>query len=295
MSLIITNSGKQIALNRLVTASPTYSYPNKFKVGIGNQTLTSNLSDLVIPTGESETSIDAMDATTGWTCTSGGLVSLNTTTKYEGTGSINLYKTGNAYDVTMYKAISSFNFTGKVFSLWLYIKDTAVYDKLLNTFGALSIELGSTAGGATNKYQYYWSKSTSNLASSVGNWVKFSCSQNNPYFTVGSPNAAAIIYVAIKFPLLNYSTMFAAGDIIIDKLGYADSIKTITSATTDTTAITSKVKSEILTTESNSLSLTEFGLFNNDTEKKNYCLVTHPGYAKTNSYSLVYYWKEVVR
>ena len=113
--------------------------------GVGLDNTAENSSDTGLFGGG--TTVDACDATTGWSNSGdASATTLNTTAGYfmEGTGCLNLPTSFSAGLSSWYKTISSTNLTTKKLYVWLYIDDAT---DLSNT-NAVSIDLGT--GGFTN-------------------------------------------------------------------------------------------------------------------------------------------------
>ena len=75
--------------------------------------------------------LDSCDDPTLWTPTGQGAVSLNTTDYKQGTGAINVYKSGaSAVDFGASKTIAPTDFRGKVLVIWFYFNSKATLDLL---------------------------------------------------------------------------------------------------------------------------------------------------------------------
>jgi len=117
-------------------------------VGLDNTTETSSDTGLF----GGGTTIDACDASTGWTASGDGSSAvLNTTAGYfmEGTGCLNLPTSYSSGTANWYKTISSADLTSKKLYVWLYLDNAS---DLATSTNAVSIDLGT--GGFTNYYTY---------------------------------------------------------------------------------------------------------------------------------------------
>lgn len=174
---------KQVFLDRFANSSPTNTAPSKLHAGSNDQSLLAADTDLVAKLPKSSTTIDACDATTGWTqAADGSAVTLNTTTgqRKEGTGSLNLPVTYSTGSSNWSKTISSTNFTtNKYLLVYLYLDATA-YASLTSATDTVSIQLGT--GGFTNYHQYNVPKTS--LKS--GSWTLMVFDTSSPSSTGGS-------------------------------------------------------------------------------------------------------------
>ena len=162
------------------------------------------------------TVIDAMDATTGWT-SGNAIISLNNTVFQEGTGALNLIKSGTTQiDNWIKKDIASSDFTGKVLSAYLYIKDATALAKIANVEQFLFSTYTSQ----------YARKSTSPSTLSVG-WNVLNFDVANPTTQTGSFDVSAIITIRFDVDTNSVSDTFAEGDIIFDYLQHGAPMKTV--------------------------------------------------------------------
>jgi len=172
---VITNSGKNVMLNRTYKSSPDYTIPSTFRVGIG--TTTPVVSDTALATHipiSNGTVND--DGSNTMTSSDGGENSTtNTTTYKEGAGvadgSAQNLKTDNSSATKRWfiadLASAGTKITGtEPVSLWLYIKDAAALAMFKSSGTALEVRLGSTL--ATDYFKI--TRTASQLA--VGwNWI----------------------------------------------------------------------------------------------------------------------------
>lgn len=147
--------------------------------------------------------IDSMDSTTGWT-PANGTVSLNTTTKQEGTGSLSLSKTSTSYDFCyMYKSISSTNLTGQTLKVWVYIKDSATLAKIND----LKLWFGQNS---LNRYVYIYTDSLS-----VG-WNAISVHVDDFSVYNGSPTKTDVRILYFTIDTINVTDTLSADDVLFD-------------------------------------------------------------------------------
>jgi hypothetical protein len=147
--------------------------------------------------------IDAMDATTGWG-TAYDTITLDTTTKYEGSGSLTVAKqnTTDAYGYMRKKNIS-FNATGQTIQLYVYIKDATTLAKVTGLQMKLWTVLGSKS--------YTYTK-TSGITTG---WNLVSAHIND-FTPSGSPADKNIVTVDTHFVLDSKTTKTIAGDVNFD-------------------------------------------------------------------------------
>jgi len=139
-----------------------------------------------------ETTIDNMDATTGWT-PSNSVIALETTIKIEGTGSVQMQKTSTSGNyASMDKTMGSskdFSSDAATFVLWVYIKDATMFNKIASGGGGIQIRYGSDASN-----YYDWRFNRDNIYA-VG-WNRIGdMRKNNAYNTIGTPNQTKMDYV----------------------------------------------------------------------------------------------------
>lgn len=147
--------------------------------------------------------LDSMDSTSGWTASSGA-VSLNTTTKQEGIGSISLSKTDTSYDYCyMYKSISSTNLTGQTLKVWVYIKDSATLAKIND----LKLWFGQNS---LNRYMYIYTDSLS-----VG-WNAISVHVDDFSVYNGSPTKTDVQILYFTIATINVTDTLSADDVLFD-------------------------------------------------------------------------------
>lgn len=154
MAAIITNAWKNAVLNRGYKDTPDNNAPSHFLFGAGTSTAAAGDTNLQKPLPRSATTIDACDATTGWSQGGdGSAVAVNSTSgEYkEGTGCLNLPLTFATGLANWDKTISSTNMTSQWIYLWFYVSDKATYLDNSGSY-AVRIELGTSGYTDVNRY-----------------------------------------------------------------------------------------------------------------------------------------------
>lgn len=285
---VVTNNGKLICFHRLYNVSPTYTVPSRFQVGIGTTTPAASQTSLVqrIPISGVET-VDACDATTGWTGNADTTIALNNTTFKYGTGSLNLTKTGTAGTaLEAYKTTTSLDFTSKELSIWIYVKDLLTLSKIGNTY----VRFGSDGSN-----YYYWQINSLLI---VG-WNYISNLTVATATTTGSPVIAACDYTYLYVGTALASVTWSAGDLIIDQilLGSSDDYnKAFVSGypILNETDLKSTIRTLLLTTDANGYALTEFGIFNTDGTPKMFSRLVNTAITKTSTVQVIYVERDMV-
>ena len=290
---VVTTQGKQIVINRTFNAVPTYTIPQYFSLGIGTSTpvIGDTALSYAIPITKTNV-VDACNAITGWTGSADATISLNTTTYKEGTGSLNLAKTGTASSVcNMSKTTPTADFTGKSLNLWFFVKDASTLAKLTAT-SCVEIRYGSGSGN-----YYYWRKDIGDFA--VGwNWIH-GLTSANATGTTGTPVIGTCIYTLVQFSVTANSVVTAAGDTIVEDIYltlpadyYAVNFVGFPIIDEATLMITNKLF--LTTTQANGFQLAEFGIFNADTPKKDFSRAVHTSITKTSSVQIFYIEKDEI-
>lgn len=185
---LITTQGKNIAMDRLYNGG-TYSYIYYAQLGMCNQTPLITDSKVYSPvpvTTSNRATIDACDATTGWSVSGDATsVSLDTTAgnRLEGTGSLDLRATYSTGTATYYKTVSSFDGSTDYLFIGLYINDLT---QLTDDSATISVDLGT--GGFTNYNTYNF-----NYDQLQTGWNAIVCNIDNPDSTSGSGATEATI------------------------------------------------------------------------------------------------------
>lgn len=250
-------------LNRTYKSSPDYTIPSQFKVGIG--TTTPSASDTAVETPVPITgteSVDACDATTGWTANGTNSVSLNTSSFKEGTGSLNLIKSDtSSATISMSKTTTSLaSFASK--DLWVFAYISSTLYALLKTSGtALQIRFG------TDGSNYYSYDRTKAQLSEGWNYLNFNTGTASG--TTGSPGTTNLDTTYISYITESALSTSSAGDFIIDDFKVASSgdyLQAFTSGypTFDEASRTVTVNCFLSTTQANGFLISEIGTFNSD-------------------------------
>lgn len=154
--------------------------------------------------------IDACDATTGWVDDAEMTTSLNNTTYYEGTGSINLVKdAGAAATASTAKTTTSVDFTSKTLRVSIYVKDTTALNKMASN-NCVTIRFGSGAGD-----YYQWTKDKADLAEG---WNHFNDLTSASAATTGTPVITACDYTYVGLTADAAGTTWSAGDFMMDDI-----------------------------------------------------------------------------
>jgi len=206
----------------------TPNVPTKINVGIStsNPTQFDTALNKKIPIQNTEQA-DSCDATTGWSGGTDSAVSLNTTIFKEGTGSLNIYKTGTtgtAFSAS--KTVTSLDFTSKDLWFFLYIEDIT---DLVSTGTAISIQYGSD-----NSNYYAFDIGISTL---VDGWNYIKLNSSNISSTVGAPTITACDYFALIANVDLAADTVAEGDFMIDDIKLASSEDYDLDFDTDTLAV----------------------------------------------------------
>lgn len=258
---IITNNGKKILINRAYKASPDYTVPSTFKVGILNGTPAIADTDLDNPVPITGTeAVDDCEVITGWVDSADMTITTNTTTFKENATSLSLAKdAGSSVNFSTAKTTTSRDFTSKTLFVWLYI--TAVADLVATGTDCVTIRFGSAAG---DYYQKGWD--ISELA--VG-WNLLYFTSANSDSTTGAPALAAMDYSFIQLTTDLAADTIAADRIFMDDWKVAstdDFVKTFVSGypTVDETNFEVEIRGQLLSTEANGYDINGFALFNAD-------------------------------
>lgn len=159
------------------------------------------------------TTIDATDATTGWT-SYGGSASVNTATMKQGAGALNLVKTlTTSADHYYYKTVTAFNLTGKKLHVWLYIRDTTALAKVSK------VELFLFSGSAACPPCIYWDTPATSL--SVG-WNLLTADMAVTPTYQNTFNPASVNIIRLDVDTVATSTTFTAGEFIMDNWQLSD-------------------------------------------------------------------------
>jgi hypothetical protein len=185
--------------------------------------------------------LDSCDDPSVWTPTGQGSISLNTTDYKQGSGAINIYKTGTAgVDFGAYKTIPATNLKDKIVVLWLYIKDSSTLSKI----NVARVYIYDSAGN----YDYFDIKTNPGdveispeplkvgwnvIRIFVGEYDKTSypC-YNYAGFSGAHPDVTAITKIAIYFETPSATDTIAEGSLVMD-YWHAGTKITVSEATWD--------------------------------------------------------------
>jgi len=264
---MIVDNGIKIALNRTAGISPAYTASSRFQVGINQATVAvaDNAITFPIPINSTET-VDACEATTGWTAGTDGAITTNSTTYKQGSYSLNLTKNAATADnVIWYKETEpSLDFTSKTIYGWVYIIDAAALAKLA-TSSALEVRYGNDYN--TNYYKFVYD----NADLAVGwNLIYFTTTTGTQVGTV-TLNACDSLGVKLTFTATSDTT--SAGDIVIDDFKLSSSgdyYKNYESGypSVDETKFEITEKCYLNSTDANGFNITGIGTFNTDATAK---------------------------
>ena len=289
----ITKSGKKIFLNRTYKGTPDYAELTVFKAGTGVTAVTVDDTDLEnpIPIQTTTETVDDFE-TADWTDSADVTSTLNAVTFKEGSKSLALAKDATASaTITINKTTTSRDFTGKDFSIWIYIIDATMLAKL-----AVSTCLSIRFGSDSSNY-YEWEKDLADLA--VGWNLIDGLTSANADTTTGTPSLAAMDYTYVEFVATGSAIVWSAGDLLVDdsKLISADDyIKTFESGypALDETALSSTIRCRISSVQSNGYPITEVGLFNEDGTPLMESRDTMTAISKSNTDELIFIIKNEI-
>lgn len=162
------------------------------------------------------TVLDACDATTGWSATTDGEITLNSTVdeNKEGDGCLNLIKSGATQtSVTFSKAMTSADFSDRDLILWFYLESMA---DLVAT-GSTAVEIRYGSSSSAYDYKQY---DRSDLGTG---WNSLSFRRTTATGTTGSPTVSECDYFAIIITYAAATTTVAAPDMRIDHIRLGES------------------------------------------------------------------------
>jgi len=161
--------------------------------------------------------IDACNATTDWSASTDGAITLNTTNSkvLEGTGCLNITKTGaTTASVTYSKTLStSYDFTGKTFKASVYVEDLT---ELAASGTAIQLRVGSSSSN-------YYSMNYTKADIGGGDWNTLTLtygSSSDDAGTTGTPEPGSIDYIAVVITYAASSTTVTAGDMRLDNITF---------------------------------------------------------------------------
>jgi len=139
-------------------------------------------------------------------------LALNNTTFYEGTGSLNLTKTGTSTaGIDMFKTVTSRSFINNFLTQTFFIIDQTTLDLFLGAGTSLSVRYGSDS---SNYYQ--WDFAKAELA--IGKNFLDALSSSNADSTTGTPDDANMDYYRILITTTASGDTWSAGDVLIDDI-----------------------------------------------------------------------------
>jgi hypothetical protein len=283
---ILTNNAIKIMLDRTYNddGSTTYTAPTLFKVGISNDTplITDTDLDTPIPITGTE-AVDACDATTGWSGGTDSAVSLNTSTFKEGTGSLNIYKSGTSSTVfSASKTTTSVDYTSKDLHVWVYITTLA---DLVATGTACTVHFGTD-----NSNYYVFNIAITSLAAG---WNLIKKASGDADSTTGTPTIATCAYTNILFNTDLAADLVSDGDVFVDDIKVASSddyTKTYESGypTINESTFEVTTKTKLGVTHANGYNINGFCTINTDTTPLMFNEVTFTAESKSNTDEFIF-------
>jgi len=268
---IITDSGKKIILNRSYKASPDYTVPTKFKLGISNGTPNVGDTDLddTIPITNGTVNDDGDNTLTG---SSGGNNTTDNTTTYKIGGGVSddtsqnlIANVSNATKIWTISNLASAgsNVTSSYFGgVWIYIKDATALAKFKTSGTALTLKLGSDSSN------YYSITRTAALLATGWNWVADHDTAVSGWTETGTVAGNVDTYI-IEIVTNNATDTFVAGDVLADLLRtwqVSDTVKTFETGypAIDETNHEVEIRCAVSSTLANGFDLDGFCLVNTD-------------------------------
>jgi hypothetical protein len=294
-SAIITNGGWKILLNRTFKASPDYTPPSKFTVGISQATPQITDSSLTneVPIEDGTVNDDGSNTLTGST---GGDNSTDNTTRYkEGGGTSDL--TGqnliaNDTNVSKIWTISNLATNGTVmtatepFSAWIYINDATALAKFATSGTAIEIKLGSDS---SNYYSKTWE--ASDLATGW-NYLDSGTTAVNALTETGTVSGNIDTFI-IEITTNNATDTFVAGDVVYDLLrqwATTDLVKTILAGypTVNEGNYESEIRAFLDSTEGNGFDIDGVKYLNADASPLTFFISKHNSVSKSDTDEIEY-------
>lgn len=272
---LLTNLGKKILINRGYTATPDYTIPTKFAVGVDSNT--PNISDIDltnrIPISNGDIIDDGSVIFTGEN--SGTNSTSGTTTYKEGAGttdatSQNMIGSGTtSTSKTWILSTLNQNMSGTTPSgFWLYIKDDTAFNKLATSGTAIEGRYGS------GTFNYFVKGFTASTSGTGWNWMTTGTALQ-ALNEVGTVETGTMGTFSLDITTNNTTDTFVAGDIIYDLLRQWDDdehgTKNWLSGTypnVNESTLIVEMRGELNTTEANGFDIDSFGDFNTDSPKK---------------------------
>ncbi len=198
----IGNSSSVIITGTFSSAPITFTLNTDFGVVAGFSGPIVDVSSIAL--------LDACDATTGWSSsTDAASISLDTSDKRQGTGSLNLGKTGTASVNAFYsKTLSPIvDCSSKDLTIDMKFASSTVINKI----NRISIYLGNS-GGITNSYEFRVARSSLSTG-----WKRYSFKTSDVLTRInGAPSLSSINYIRVNIETNNASDTITLGDIKMD-------------------------------------------------------------------------------
>lgn len=265
MADVITNDGRNAFLNRIFKGTPDNSEPTYFVLSTSSTTPTTATTSLAGRIGKTQTTIDAADATTGWTQSGDGdAVVLNTTAGEfrEGTGCLNIPSTFSTGTSAWEKTVTSADVTDDYVAFLFYVDD-----KTNLTAGTNTLVLFLGTGGFTNANQYHTSKT--NL---VNGWNRIIFKVSS-YTSQDGTGLDETNLDSVKIQVKT-SASYTGNSMRFDFINYFTETESLISFTSgypvfDSGLITAQIRGTVEATEMNdgTPELSKFGVYNNDSSK----------------------------
>ncbi|MBI5359650.1 MAG: DUF2341 domain-containing protein, partial [Planctomycetes bacterium] len=191
---------------RLTSRYPTRTASGKNGNGVSFDGIDDSIE--VLDNTISGTAVDACDAAAGWVKQgAGGSIVLNNSIYREGTGSLELLKSGaTGTDSYFEKSIAATNMQGKLLNLWLYVRDAAAMSKINR------VELYLIAPAYSN----YINKTPILPSTLKIGWNLLTFDTSFPTGTAGTPDLTNVQILRIDVDTNNAADLFGAGEIIMD-------------------------------------------------------------------------------
>jgi hypothetical protein len=275
---MIVNDGFKIAINRIAKTTPDYLEVSKMAFGSDQISIVSTDTDLTkkIPYHKYAV-VSACDVITDWNGIDiRSLISLNTTSFKEGTGSLNIYKTSATSSAILglsNGSLTTRNFTDKYISFWIYFKTAAILSK----FNLLTVKYG------TDSSNYYY-----NTFTAVAGWNNIIMNQVDFIVDIGSPDVTDCQYFGIDLTFVTGTDTIAEADIMIDDVFLfetADYYKDFEASypTIDETNFEITYKGYLDLTMCNGFLINSIAIFNEDTSPLMQDIFMFPGISKSST------------
>ena len=222
--------------------------------------------------------IDSCDDPTVWTPTGQGAVSLNTVNYRQGSGALNIFKTGTeGVDFGAYKTIPATDMNNKILALWLYVDVTAlsklkiarlyIYDDSGNYFYWDLTPARMRTGW--NKYVFTpTTTSTSGWSDVIDLHIYPGKSGTSPT----TPNLSAITKIALYFETYTATDTTPEGSLVIDFIVLGRNIY-VTGGTATSPLTLDNLKSD--------LDSTKLPIYTYTTYEVTICSILHIGIGQT--------------